>query len=141
MAASGMKRPGVVTLIGVILYFQAVMAAVAGIVMIAFKDRLEDVVVNNVTLSSSSVLATGIVEIAVALVLFFVASGIMRGSKGYRTFVAVVEIFRAGAALFFMLFHHGGAYVEAGFVTILIALFVLWALYHERSEEWFEATG
>ncbi|HYJ61468.1 MAG TPA: hypothetical protein VE032_08405, partial [Actinomycetota bacterium] len=86
-------------------------------------------------------LATGIVELALAIVLFFVASGIMRGSKGYRTFVAIVEIIRAGTALFFMLFHHGGAYVDNGLVTMLVALFVIWALYHERSEEWFESIG
>ena len=138
----GMRRPGVVTLIGVILYFQAVMAAVVGVVMVAFKTRLEGVVVNNnVTLSGDSILATGVVELALAIVLFFVASGIMRGSKGYRTFVAIIEIIRAGTALFFMLFHNSGAYVESGFITILVALFVLWALYHERSEEWFERTG
>lgn len=142
MSVSGMKRPGTVTLIGVVLYFQAAMAAVVGIVMIAFKTRLEGVAVNNnVTLSSESILATGIVEIALALVLLFVASGIMRGSKGYRTFVAIIEIVRAGTALFFMLFHHEGAYIESGFLTILVSLFVLWALYHERSEEWFEAVG
>ena len=143
MATPGaMKRPGVVTLIGVVLYFQAVMAAVVGVVMIAFKTRFEGVLVNNnVTLSGDSILATGIVELALAIVLFFVASGIMRGSRGYRTFVAIVEIIRAGTALFFMLFHHSGAYVEGGFITILVALFVIWALYHERAEEWFEATG
>jgi hypothetical protein len=138
----GIKRPGIVTFIGVVLYFQAVMALVVAVVMIAFKSRFEGVLVNNnVTLTSDGILATGIVELALAIVLFFVASGIMRGSRGYRTFVAIVEIIRAGTALFFMLFHHSGAYVEGGFLTILVALFVIWALYHERAEEWFESTG
>ena len=136
-----MKRPGIVTFIGVILYFQAVMAAIVGVVMIAFKTRLEGVVVNEVEMSGDGVLATGIVELALAIVLFFIASGIMRGSKGYRTFVAIVEIIRAGTALFFMLFHTGGAYVDNGLVTMLVSLFVIWALYHERSEEWFERVG
>lgn len=138
----GIKRPGIVTFIGVVLYFQAVMALVVAVVMIAFKSRFEGVLVNNnVTLTSDGILATGIVELALAIVLFFVASGIMRGSRGYRTFVAIVEIIRAGTALFFMLFHHSGAYIEGGFLTILVALFVIWALYHERAEEWFESTG
>ena len=73
--------------------------------------------------------------------MFLVASGIIRGSCCYPAFVAVVEGIRMASALFLMLFHNNGAFVESGVVTLLIGTFVLWALYHEKADEYFEATG
>jgi hypothetical protein len=76
-----------------------------------------------------------------AVILFFVASGLMRGSHGYRTFVAIVEGLRMASALFLMLFHHGGSFVDSGIVTLLVGTFVLWALYgHDASDGYFERT-
>ncbi len=92
-------------------------------------------------MSSSDLLWSGINEGVVAVLLFLVASGIMRGSRGFRAFVAIVEGIRMASALFLMLFHHNGAFVESGVVTLLIGTFVLWALYHEKADEYFEATG
>ena len=140
MAMSGVKRPGVVTFIGVVLYIQAFMAAVTAVVSIAFSDRLEDLTVNGVELSGNGIIASGIWEGIMAVILFAVGSGIMRGSRGYRMVVAIVEGVRIASSLGFMIFHHGGAYVEAGLVSIAISLFVLWALFHERSDEFFEST-
>ena len=58
MSTTGVRRPGVVTFIGVILYIQAFLALVAAVVMFAFKDRVADVISSNgVTLESSSVTA------------------------------------------------------------------------------------
>jgi hypothetical protein len=38
-----------------------------------------------------------------------------------------------------MFTHHTGAFLFQGLLTIAIAIFVLWALYNERSEEYFES--
>ena len=141
MSSTGVKRPGIVTFIGVILYIQAFMALVAGIVSVAFSGRIDDVTVNGVELTKGGVIASGVWELIMAVILFAVAAGIMRGSRGYRMFVAIVEGIRIASALGFMLFHYTGAYVEAGFISILISMFVLWALYHEKSDEYFESTG
>ena len=138
---SGVKRPGVVTFIGVVLYIQAFLAAIGGIVGLAFSDRLDDTVVNGVELTKNGIIATSIWELIMAVVLFFVASGIMRGSRGFRMIVAIVEGIRIVSSLGFMIYHSGGAYVESGFISILISMFVLWALYHEKSDEFFESTG
>jgi hypothetical protein len=143
MSSTGVKRPGVVTFIGVILYIQAVLAAVAAVMAFAYKTRLSDAISaqSGVELSGDGVLALGVVEAITAVVLFLVASGIMRGSRGYRLFVAIVEGFRMATAFFYMLWHHDGPFVESGIVTLGIGAFVLWALYHERSDEYFESTG
>jgi hypothetical protein len=143
MSMTTVKRPGIVTFIGVILYIQAALAVVAGIVAIAYKTRLSDTLENQsgVSFSDSSVLGIGIVELILAVLLFLVASGIMRGSRGWRAFVGIVEGLRMASALFAMLYYHDSAFVESGIVTLLIGTFVLWALYgHEKSEEFFEST-
>jgi hypothetical protein len=142
MSMTTVKRPGIVTFIGVILYIQAFLAVVAGIVAIAYKTRLSDTLEkqSGVSFSDSSVLGIGIVELIVAVLLFVVASGIMRGSRGWRAFVGIVEGLRMASALFAMLYYHDSAFVESGIVTLLIGTFVLWALYgHEKSEEFFES--
>ncbi len=141
MSSTGVKRPGIVTFIGVILYIQAFMALVAAVVSIAFSGRLDDVVVNGVELSKNAIIISGVWEAIMAVILFAVGAGIMRGSRGYRMFVAIVEGIRIASSIGFMLFHSGGSYVETGFVSILISMFVLWALYHEKSDEFFESTG
>jgi hypothetical protein len=143
MSMTTVRRPGIVTFIGVILYIQAFLAVVAGIVAIAYKTRLSDTLENQsgVSFSDSSLLGIGIVELIVAVLLFVVASGIMRGSRGWRAFVGIVEGLRMASALFAMLYYHDSAFVESGLVTLLIGTFVLWALYgHEKSEEFFEST-
>jgi hypothetical protein len=143
MSMTTVKRPGVVTFIGVILYIQAFLAVVAGIVAIAYKTRLSDTLErqSGVNYSDGSLLGLGIGELVLAVLLFVVASGIMRGSRGWRAFVGIVEGLRMGFALFAMLYYHDSAFVESGIVTLLIGTFVLWALYgHEKSEEFFEST-
>jgi hypothetical protein len=143
MSTMGIKRPGVVTFIGVILYIQAALAVVAAVMAFAYKTRLADAITSQsgVDFSGDNLIWLGIVEAITAVVLFLVASGIMRGSRGYRLFVAIVEGFRMASAFFYMLWHHDGPFVESGVVTLLIGIFVLWALYHEKSDEYFESTG
>jgi hypothetical protein len=143
MSMSGIKRPGVVTFIGVILYIQAALAAVAAIMAFAYKTRLADSISgqSGVEFSSDNLIWLGVIEAVTAVVLFLVASGIMRGSRGYRAFVAIVEGFRMATAFFYMLWHHDGPWVESGIVTLLIGAFVIWALYHEKADEFFEATA
>jgi hypothetical protein len=143
MVSTGVKRPGVVTFIGVVLYIQAALAAVAGIVMLAFKDRVNDAINHSsgVTLESNSVVLGAVGELVLAVLLFLVAAGLMRGSRGWRAFVGIVEGLRIVYALFIGLWYHSSAFVESAVVTILIGVFVLWALYgHEKSEEYFEST-
>ena len=131
-----MRRPGVVTFIGVILYIQAFLAAIVAIVGIAFKNRLDDFTRERGQVSGDGILAASIVEGIMAVILFAVASGLMQGSRGFRTFVAIVEGLRIASSLGFMIYHHSGAYVEAALVSILISVFVLWALYHGKADEY-----
>jgi hypothetical protein len=90
----------VVTFIGVILYIQAVLAAVSAIAALAFGQRMADSLSNQTgtEVTRGSLVWVGIGEIVLAFLLLWVASGIMRGSRGIRVFVAIVEGIRMAAA-------------------------------------------
>lgn len=136
-------RPGVVTFIGVILYIQAFLAAVSAVVLLAFRDNIQDFLAENGSaLSDGSVTGTIIGEAIAAILLLIVAAGIMSGSKGMRLLVAIVEAIVMGIALYTMVTHHAGAYLYRGFFTLLVGVFVLWALYgNDRSEAFFEGSS
>jgi hypothetical protein len=136
------QRPGVVTFIGVILYIQAFLAAVSAIVLLAFRDDIQDFLEGaGSPLSDGSVTGTVIGEAIAAILLFIVGAGIMSGSRGMRLFVAIVEAVVMGIAVYTMVTHHAGAYLYRGFFTLLVGVFVLWALYgNDRSETFFEGS-
>jgi hypothetical protein len=104
---------------------------------LAFRDRFTDIYAEaGIDVSSSAMLGSAIGELIVAALLFIVAFGVMGGSRGARMFVVIVEAIRMGFALYTMIFHHAGGLLYSGFVTMLIGVFAIWALYgNERSAE------
>ncbi|MEX1280943.1 MAG: hypothetical protein AB1Z57_07580 [Acidimicrobiia bacterium] len=134
------RRPGVVTFIGVILWIQAALAGVAAVAVFAFRNDADFQAATGQ--SADALLGLAIAEVIVALLLAWVASAIMRGSRGVRMLVGVVMGLRIASSLWFMITHHQGGFLYSGIANIAIALFVLWALFgNERSDEWFETTG
>lgn len=139
--STAVRRPGVVTFIGIVLYIQAFLALVGAIVLLAFSGRIGEVLaeVSTVTVTGGSIVVAAVGELILAVLLFLVAGGIMRGNRGYRLLVAVVEGLRMATALIAMLYYQDGAFVERGVVTIAVGIFVLWALYgNDRSDAYFE---
>jgi len=137
---SQVRRPGVVTFIGAIILIQAFLSAVVAVVTLAFKDRVTDFLAGQgSTTSDASIMGTAIGAAVAALFLFIVGSGILRGSRGWRLFVVLVQAANMGYALYLMITHPHSAFMTSGLVTLLIGVFVIWALYgHKESEEYFE---
>ena len=136
-AEIGTRRPGVVTFVGVVIYIQALVAAAFALVMFIERNNGKFQLVTGQ--SDSDIIVHAIVEGLVAIALFAVGMGIMSGSKGFRLFVAIVMGFRIVVSAYWMLTHHAGGYDSAAIVTILIGIFVLWALYgHKESDAYFE---
>jgi hypothetical protein len=130
------KRPGVVTFVGIVIYIQAAIAAV--IAVMAFVNRDDPHWQEQTGQGADALLGTAIGEAILALILVAVAMNLMSGSRGARTLVALVMGLRIAFATWAMLAHHGGGVFGTSAVTILVALFVLWALYgHTTSEEYF----
>jgi len=137
------SRPGVVTFIGVILYIQAFLAAVAAVSLLIWRgDVIDFLEQQGSPISSSALNGTVIGEAIVAVLLFLVAAGIMRGSGGYRMFVAIVQAINMGFAIYVLVAHHTGGYVYRAVFTLFIGAFVLWALFaNDESDRFFAENG
>jgi hypothetical protein len=137
------QRPGVVTFIGVVLYIQAFLAAVAAVSMIIWRNDILDYLDEHGTKLADGAFTGSIVGEAIAAVLLaFVANGIMRGSSGMRLFVAIVQCFAMGLAVYGLIAHHVGGYVYRAVFSLFIGVFVLWALYaNEESDRFFATNG
>jgi hypothetical protein len=137
------RRPGVVSFIGIILYIQAFMAAVAAISLLIWRDDVLDFLEQQGSpLTGAALNGTVIGEAIAAVLLFVVGSGIMRGSNGFRLFVAIVEGLAMALAVYTLVAHHVGGYVYRSTFTLFVGVFVLWALYgNEESDRYFETNG
>jgi hypothetical protein len=137
------RRPGVVSFIGVILYIQGILAAVAAVSMLIWRNDILDFLEEQGSpLSDATFTGSIIGEAIVAVLLIFVANGIMRGSKGMRLLVAIVQCISMGVAIYVLVAHHVGGYVYRGVFSLFVGVFVLWALYgNEESDRYFEANG
>jgi len=137
------RRPGVVSFIGIVLYIQAALAAVAAVSMLIWRDDILDYLDRQGTQLADGAFTGSIVgEVIAALLLLFVANGIMSGSKGMRLFVAIVQGFSMISAVYILVAHHVGGYVYRGVFSLFIGVFVLWALYaNDESDQFFETNG
>ncbi len=137
------RRPGVVTFIGVILYIQASLAAIAAISLLIWRNDILDFLEKEGSpLADGAFTGTIIGEVIAAVLLFVVGNGIMRGSSGFRLFVAIAEGLAMALAVYTLVAHHVGGYMYRGVFTLFIGVFVLWALYgNEQSDRYFETNG
>ena len=129
--------------IGIVLYIQAALAAIAAVSMIIWRNDILDYLEEHGSgLADGAFTGSIIGEVIAALLLLYVANGIMRGSKGMRLLVAIVQGFSMVAAVYALVAHHVGGYVYRGVFSLFLGVFVLWALYaNEESDRFFETNG
>ena len=137
------RRPGVVSFIGIILYLQAFLAAMAALSLLIWRNDILDFLEKEGSPVTDGTLTGSIIAEAIAaILLLIVASGIMRGSRGMRLFVAVVQCFGMGVAIYILIAHHTGGYVYRAVFSLFVGVFVLWALYgNDESDRYFETNG
>lgn len=130
------ERPGVVTFVVVLLWIQAIVSAVAGVVALAFRGNAT--VQETVNQTGSELLTFAIIELVVAAIIALVAISLAGGGRGARFLVALVQGLRVAVATWAIATHHTGGFLTTSIVTIALGLFILWALYgHDESEEFF----
>lgn len=136
-------RPAIISFIGVILYAQAFLAAIAAISLLIWRDDIVDLLERDESPMSSGFLSGTIVgEAITAVLLFVVAAGLMRGRDGVRVFVAVVQFLTMGLALYVLVAFNTGGYVFRAVFSLFVGVFVLWALYgKDESDAFFSASG
>jgi hypothetical protein len=131
------RRPGVVTFIGVVMFIQATLTVVSGIVLVALSG--EQRILDETSVDRAGLITAGIVSLVIGGIIFLVALSLLRGGKGARILVTIVQVIAVASAAWTMFTHHTGAFLFQGLITTAIAIFVIWALYNERSEEYFDA--
>ena len=136
-------RPGVVSFIGVVMYIQGFLAAVAAVAMLIWRDDVLDFLEKEGSpISGNAFTGTIIGEAVVAVLLIIVANGIMRGSNASRLLVAIAQGLSMAMAVYILIAHHVGGYVYRGVFSLFIGVFVLWALYgNEESDRFFATNG
>jgi hypothetical protein len=131
------RRPGVVTFVGIVLYIKAAIAAIVGIALIVEKNN--SALLEATGRDGDYILGTAVGEFVLAVLLFAVAWYLMTGAKFARITVAVVVGLRMVVAAWWMITHFGGAMNWNAIITIGIGIFVLWALYgNQESDAYFE---
>jgi hypothetical protein len=130
------NRPGTVTFIGVLMMIQAAFSLAAGIVVIFIADNKE--IEEATGLSKDALVTSGWVTIVTGVIVGVVASLILTGSRVGRALVAVAEGLAVIGAAYVMFTHHDGAFLFQGLLTVAWAMFVLWALFNERADAYFE---
>jgi len=133
----------VVSFIGIILYVQAFLAAIAAVSLLIWRNDILDFLNRQDSpLSNGAFTGTIVGEAIAAILLFVVANGIMRGSNGFRLLVAIVQGLSMASAVYILVAHHVGGYVYRGVFSLFVGVFVLWALYgNDESDRYFETNG
>lgn len=130
-------RPAVITLVGIVLYIWAAMAALEAVAL--FLNRDNDVWKASYG-TTDEITIVAVASAVLALLLFAVASGILSGTGWARIAVAIVVGLRLASLSWFMLSHlGGGAFTWSTVLSLALGLFVLWALYgKDESVTYFE---
>lgn len=135
-AGAASARPGVVTVVGIVVYLWAALSAIEAIAL--FLNRNDDIW--TAVYGENEILVLALIQALIAIALFAVGFGIMNGAKWARLAVAIVVGLRLAALTWFMLGHLGrGAFTWTTALSVGLAVFVLWALYgNDRSETFYE---
>jgi hypothetical protein len=129
-------RPGVLTFVGIVLYLNAAISAVAGVVMLL--ERTDTSFQSTTGQTADELLVLALAEFVVAMALFAVASGIMWGAPWARVVTAVVLGIQLMVSTYGLIAHEGGGVQWNAVITAGLAVFVLWALYgNSESQQYF----
>lgn len=130
-------RPVGVVILMVILWIQAVIQMIGGIVLILARNDAD--VLAQTDLSSGSMLAAGVVAILIGAITAIIASAIGRGSNFARWIVAIIATINLvyGIVLVFSITGH---VISTGLAEVVLALITLYILFGERgSKEFFKS--
>jgi hypothetical protein len=141
VSATPMKRPGGVTLLGVLVIISGVLYVIAGLIaLIAYAGSggvgAAVPITDNQRLL---VLVTGIAVLVFGLIELAVARGLFRGSNGARIIVAVINVLTIISGL--VAAFQPGNQRGTSFGQVVIAIIVLALLYSPKANEWFSRGG
>ena len=145
-AVSPVQRPGTITFIVVLMWINAILEIIGGVLLI-IASRSNDVVTsvqagveNNIPveqISESSLLWAGIISILFGLITILLATGLKNGSNGVRIFLTILIVLQILIDAAEMTAWQNKS-VWTGLIAILIWLIVLGMLWSSRASAFFK---
>lgn len=131
------QRPVGVVILMVILWIQAVIQMIGGIVLILARNDAD--VLAQTDLSSGGMLAAGVVAILIGAITAIIANAIGRGSNFARWIVAIIATINLVSGIV-LVFSITGHVISTGLAEVVLALITLYILFGERgSKEFFKS--
>lgn len=140
MTAPAARRPGLVTLLVVLVVIAGVLSVLAAIVLIvAWNTPAAEnavVVVDGEVEGTTGVLAVGIAAGVIGLIYLLVARGLANGSGTARAIVTIVTVFNIATAIYIAINQTGNPRSSA-IGSIVIGAIILAILYSPRANAFF----
>ncbi len=138
VTASPVKRPGGVTLLGVLVVISGVLYVISGIfaLVVAIGTSVSVDLTNS---QRTALIAVAVVILLLGIIELAVARGLFRGNNTARVIVAIVNVLTILAGLF-ALFQSGNQR-GTSIGQVIIAIIVLALLYSGRANEFFSRGG
>lgn len=122
-------RPGSVTFVAVLTYINGILNIIGGVVMLLTRDQMA----GSNGGAAGGITTAAILSLLLGVVTVIVARGLLRGSPGARTVVAVIMVLDIlnGVLQLFTL------QVISGIIQILWSILILALLFTRRANEFF----
>ena len=121
---SGARRPAGVTLIAVLAWIEGALDIVAGVLLLVFQN---DPSVLDAWYGRTALLTSAILGILFGVIVVLIAGGLLRGSRGARIVVTIVQLFAiAGDAFTAFASPSQFAWAAIGALVSLIIIILLW---------------
>jgi hypothetical protein len=124
------SRPGLVTVVAVIVYLNALFTILGGVILLIGANSPE---VDSAVGGAGLAVGTGVIAMLLGLLTLLVARGLFSGSNLSRGIIAGIQLFAALNGLLSIV--HGQ--VAVGVVNLLVALVVIGILYSGRANAFF----
>ena len=129
------KRPGIITLIGVLGMISGVVKVLSGAAIALSSKKAE--LFSNQSLSSNEVIWVGVILMLLGAFTLFLANSILSGEKWAQVLYGVVFTLNLVAGLLSLIANTGSSR-WSGLVSAVFAFVVLQLLFSERSQAYFE---
>ena len=124
------SRPGLVTVVAVIVYINALVTILGGVILLIAANSAE---VDSAVGGTGLAVGTGVIAMLLGLLTLLVARGLFSGSNLSRGIIAGIQLVAAINGLLSIV--HGQ--VAVGVINMLVALIVISILYTGRANAFF----
>ncbi|MHA7987648.1 DUF7144 family membrane protein [Rathayibacter sp. CAU 1779] len=130
------RRPAGVTLIAVLAWIEGALNIIAGVFLLVVKNEPS---VRAAWAGEGSVITSAILSILFGVVVVLVAGGLLRGSRGARIVVTIVQLLAiVGDA--FTAWAYPGQFAWSA-ISALISLIIIILLWTGRANDFFRSNG